>query len=267
MRTETGGRIVNNGSEIVTAPPLAVRYETFVRVSRAIGARRDPKELFGILMDELHGVVQFDFIGVSLRDQDSDGFQNYFIDIASRSELVPEEKLTPEEMLTSWVYEHQEALLRSTDEMEPCYGRLQAFLKRLHIRSICTLPLTTAHRKLGAITFCSKQVDTYSPNEIRFVSQVVDYIALAFDDALNFAALRRASEELQSKNDRLRLLLDVTNQVVSNLELRDVLRTISQDVRRVMQCDYAGLSLPEAENQQLRLYALDFPEGKGFFHE
>ncbi len=259
--------IVNNDLEALAAPALAMRYETLVRVSQAIGAHGDPKELFGILMDELHGVVQFDLIGVSLRDQDSDTFKNYFIDMTSRSELIPEEKLTPEETLTLWVYKRQEPLVTSTDEMEPRYGRLQAILKRLHIRSICALPLTTAHRKLGAITFGSKQADAYSPNDIRFLSQVADYIALAFDDALNFAALRQASEELQSKNDRLRLLLDVTNQVVSNLELRDVLRTISQDVRRVMQCDYAGLSLPEAKNQQLRLYALDFPEGKGFFHE
>jgi formate hydrogenlyase transcriptional activator len=244
-----------------------MRYETLVRVSQAIGAHGDPKELFGILMDELHGVVQFDLIGVSLRDQDSDTFQNYFIDMTSRSELVPEEKLTPGETITSWVYERQEPLLKSTDEMEPCYGRLQAILKRLYIRSICALPLTTAHRKLGAITFGSKQVDAYSPNNIRFVSQVADYIALAFDDALNFAALRRTSEELQTKNDHLQLLLDVTNQVVSNLELRDLLRAISQDVRRVMQCDYASLALPDAENKQLRLYAVDFPEGKGFLHE
>src|SRR6266852_7090741 len=227
-------------------------------MSRAIGAHRDLKELFGILVNELHRVVQFDLIGVSLRDKNSDTFQNYFIDMTSRSELAPEEKLTPEETLTLWVYEQQEPLLRSTNEMEPRYGRLQAMLKRLHIRSTCALPLTTAHRKLGVITFCSKQVGTYSANDIRFVSEVAGYIALAFDDALNLAALRRTSEELQSKNDRLRLLLDVTNQVVSNLELRDLLRAISQDVRRVMQCDYAGLSLPDAENKQLRLYALDF---------
>jgi len=258
---------VNSDSEILAAPALAMRYETLVRMSRAVGTHRDLKELFGILMDELHGVMQFDVIGVSLRDRDSDTFQNYFIDMGSRSEFVPEEQLMPEETLTLWVYERQEPLLRSTDEMEPRYGRLQAILKRLNIRSTCTLPLTTAHRKLGVITFCSKQVDIYSPNDIRFLSQVADYIALAFDDALNFEALRRASEELQSKNDRLRLLLDVTNQVVSNLELRDLLRAISQDVRRVMQCDYAGLSLEDVENKQLRLYALDFPEGKGFFHE
>jgi formate hydrogenlyase transcriptional activator len=258
---------VNDDLEVLAAPALAMRYETLVRVSRAIGAHRDLKELFGILMDELHGVVQFDFTGVSLRNQDSGTFQNYFTDMTSRSELVPEEELTAEETLTFWVYERQEPLLRSTDEMEPRYGRLQAILKRLYIRSICALPLTTAHRKLGAITFCSKQVDAYSPSDIRFLSQVADYIALAFDDALHVAALQRASEELQSKNERLRLLLDVTNQVVSNLELRDLLRAISHDLRRVMQCDYAGLSLPDRENSQLRLYAVDFPEGKGFLQE
>ena len=35
----------------------------------------------------------------------------------------------------------------------------------------------------------------------------------------------------------------------------------------MMQCDYAGLSLPDAENKQLRLYAVDFPESKGFLQE
>jgi formate hydrogenlyase transcriptional activator len=267
MRMEAHGVIVNNDADLVAASPLAVQYETLVRVSQAIRAHGDLKELFGVLADELNRVVQFDFIGISLRDKNSGTFQNYFIDVTTRTELLPDEELTPEETLTLRVYERQESQLRSTSDLEPRYNRLQAMLRRLNIRSICALPLTTAHRKLGAITFGSKHVDTYSPGEVRFVSEVAGYIALAFDDALNFAALRQASEELQRKNDRLQLLLDVTNQVVSNLELRDLLRAISQDVRRVMQCDYAGLSLPDAENKNLRLYAVDFPEGKGFLQE
>src|ERR1700724_3725006 len=113
MRTETGGKIVNNDSQVVTASPLAVRYETLVRVSQAIAAHGDLKELFGMLANELHRVVQFDFIGVSLRDKNLPTFQNYFIDMTGRSELVPEEKLTPEETLALWVYERQEPLLRS----------------------------------------------------------------------------------------------------------------------------------------------------------
>jgi formate hydrogenlyase transcriptional activator len=53
---------------------------------------------------------------------------------------------------------------------------------------------------------------------------------------------------------------------VSNLELRDVLRAISANVRRVMHCDAVGVQLLEAEHQ-LRLYALDFPDSQGFLQE
>src|SRR5260370_17732108 len=77
----SGGAPVNTDSEVLPPPAPAMRYETLVRMSRAIGAHRDLKELFGILVDELHGVLQFDVIAVSLRDRDSDTFQNYFIDI------------------------------------------------------------------------------------------------------------------------------------------------------------------------------------------
>src|ERR1700722_276780 len=267
MPTETGDMIVNDGAEVVAASPLAMRNETLLRVSRAVGAYGDLRKLFGVLVNEMHGVVRFDVVGVSLRDEGSDTFRNYFIDMSNQSEPVREVQLASEEVLTLRVYERQEPVLRSGDEMAECHGRLRTILQGSQIGSICALPLTTAHRKLGVIVFGSKQVDTYSPNDVGFVSQVVNYIALAFDDALNFAALRRTSEELRSKNDRLRLLLDVTNQLVSNLELRDLLRAVSQDVRRVMQCDYAGLSLTDADGKQLRLYAVAFPEGKGFLQE
>src|SRR5260370_36833851 len=84
----SGGAPVNSDSEVLAAPALAMRYETLVRMSRAIGAHRDLKELFGILMDGLHGVVQFEIIGGSLRNRDSDTFRNYFVDMGSRSEFV-----------------------------------------------------------------------------------------------------------------------------------------------------------------------------------
>jgi formate hydrogenlyase transcriptional activator len=74
-------------------------------------------------------------------------------------------------------------------------------------------------------------------------------------------------DERKQAEDRLQLLLDVTNQVVSNLQLRDLLRAISGNIRRVMQCDCASLALPNSEGKQLQLNVLDFPESKGFFHE
>src|SRR4029077_1895175 len=66
---------------------------------------------------------------------------------------------------------------------------------------------------------------------------------------------------------RLRLLLDVTNQVASKLQLRDLLRAISASVRRVMQCDLVGVFLPDLEGDKLQTFVLDFPESKGFIRE
>ena len=78
---------------------------------------------------------------------------------------------------------------------------------------------------------------------------------------------RRTRAELQRESDRLKLLPDMTNTLVSNLELRDLLRAISASLRQGMHCDAVGVLLPDSERRQLRLLALDFPETKGFSKE
>ena len=79
--------------------------------------------------------------------------------------------------------------------------------------------------------------------------------------------LQDAQAELRGEKDRLKLLLDLNNSMVSKLELRDLLRVISASVRRVMLCDSVGVYLPDPETGELKLYALDFPAAKGFLHE
>src|SRR5713226_4251984 len=74
-------------------------------------------------------------------------------------------------------------------------------------------------------------------------------------------------DKRKQAEDRLQLLLEVTNQVVSNLQLRDLLRAISGSVRRVMQCDLVGVFLPDSEGNRLQTFVLDFPESKGFIRE
>jgi len=74
-------------------------------------------------------------------------------------------------------------------------------------------------------------------------------------------------DERKQAEDRLQLLLDVTNQVVSNLQIDDLLRAISASVRRVMQCDVVYVCLPRSDVNRLRVFVLDFPESKGFIRE
>jgi formate hydrogenlyase transcriptional activator len=79
--------------------------------------------------------------------------------------------------------------------------------------------------------------------------------------------LHRIQAELRGEKNRLKLLLDLNNSMVSKLELRELLRVISASVRRLMQCDSVGVNLPDPESGELKLYALDFPGAKGFLRE
>jgi len=79
--------------------------------------------------------------------------------------------------------------------------------------------------------------------------------------------LRQSETDLRTKNDRLKLLLNVTNQITSSLELREVLRAVSSNIRDAMHCDAVFVSLVDSASGTARLCVLDFPKGKGLINE
>ncbi|HJX15541.1 MAG TPA: sigma 54-interacting transcriptional regulator [Candidatus Deferrimicrobiaceae bacterium] len=253
---------------IRTEAPIEERYEALVRLSKAISAHRDPKELFCVLASELRSLVSFDAIGVVLYDEAANRIRPPLLELCSRPGLLLQPDIATEETMASWVYQHQQPLVVSFADQEARLPRgIVDQMRKFGLLSACVIPMTTAHRRLGSIGVGSERPDAYSGEEVRFLALVADIVALAVDDALNFEASQVAQEELRREKDRLKLLLDLTNRIVSNLELRDLLRTISATLRQVMQCDVAGVALPDPESSRLRVYAFDFPEGKGYVRE
>jgi PAS domain S-box-containing protein len=74
-------------------------------------------------------------------------------------------------------------------------------------------------------------------------------------------------DDRKKAEERLQLLLDVTNQLVSNLQLQDLLRAISTSIRRVMHCDLVSVCFPDSELKKFQTFVLDFPASKGFIRE
>src|SRR5467141_25324 len=244
----------------------ATRYESLVGVSNAIGTHRDPKDLFSALVSELHRVVRFDYIGVSIRDEKSNTFHRHFVDSETEAAIPP----GPEAMEESdawWVYQNQEPLVTSLETHDARFSKLQEILKKYGVHCVCTLPLTTAHSKVGTLAFASKAPDIYTTEEVHFLSVVAEQIALAFDNALLFDAAQASQQQLLKKNERVGLLLELTNHVVSNLEFRDLLRAVVASTRRVMGCDGVGITLLDTDNTHLRIYALDFDYTGESVHE
>jgi formate hydrogenlyase transcriptional activator len=241
---------------------VAARYEALIRVSQAVSAYHEPKKLFEVLVNELRQVIEFDGIGIAQYDEATNTIQwHVSIHCDEPSLTLPPACTEQKETMTCWVFRNQRPLVIPCVNRETRFPHTMELLKKHKMQSVCMLPLTTVHRRIGGLFIASERPDAYSEDEVRFLGLVADQMALAIDDALNFDASRTAQEQLK-------LLLDLTNSVVSTLDLRELLRNISGNLRRLMRCDLVGVGLPDAEsNRHLRLYALDFPESRGFVRE
>jgi formate hydrogenlyase transcriptional activator len=229
---------------------LGPRYESLIRLAEAIRSHRDQKDLFKLLADELHQVVPFD----AMAQCDNAGNKvNWHFSEAYDSQRFRVSDIPKEESVAWWVVTTQQPLVLQVGDEETRFRATIEVLEKRGLRSLCALPLSTAHSRLGSLVFSSQLADAYSPEEVRFLSLVAGQVALAMDDALNF--------------QRLKLLLDLTNRVVSKLDLRELLREVSASIRRVMQCDGVGVALSDPETGQLRIYAFDHPGSKGTVHE
>jgi formate hydrogenlyase transcriptional activator len=241
----------------VSEESTAERYESLIRIATSIRSQDDPRQLFGILVHELGRVLQFD--AIAQYDEGSNKVDWHVCPGCLRPHAAPAD-LNKEGTIAAWVFDRQEPLVLGTLDRETRFPGSMDVMRKAGLQSVCAFPLTTAHRRLGSLVIASLHRNAYSPEEVRFCGLVASQIALAMDDTINFRASKRAQE-------RLELLLDLTNRVVSSLNLRDVLREISANIRRVMQGDGVGIDLLSPEDHKLRLYALDFPNNRGLIQE
>jgi formate hydrogenlyase transcriptional activator len=79
--------------------------------------------------------------------------------------------------------------------------------------------------------------------------------------------LKQTESLLKIERDRLRLLLDVQQALVANLDLSSLFASLAARLREVTGCDLIGLSLPDATNGQLRQRMVNYREGKGLITE
>src|SRR5882724_1157578 len=243
----------------------AERYGALFRISEALSACGEPEELARVLADQLRDLIRFDHLDVLIFKENSSEIEWH----GWGTEPVAFPDLPVEETSSWHVYNTQEPCHIADWEAEAAFPQLKRLLEKggLKVGSVIRVPLTTAHRRLGTLGICSQSRNAYRSEDVRFLQLLARGVALAIDDALNLRKSQAARLELERQNARLKLLLDLTNRITSNLDLTELLRAISGSVRQVMECDVVAISLVDLESGNFRIYAVDFPESKGLLHE
>src|SRR5712675_2428088 len=214
------------------------RYEALFRVSQTLISIRSSEELFSLLARELRAVVNFYVMGVGIYDEKA--HEMHTTSYGEPGVPLQAPQFAPEETFSWWVYQQQQPLIIPFLDTETRFPAVAEMLKSRGVRSVCALPLTTVHRRLGGLAVGSIEADAYSNEEVSFLSLVANQVALAVDDALNFDASQHAKEALRTSEESFRLIVDSIPAFAWYASPDGKLEFVSQ------QClDYFGMTLDE----------------------
>jgi formate hydrogenlyase transcriptional activator len=235
------------------------QYLTLLELSKAIASHRDLTQLFHDLACRLQMLFKFRSLAVMFHDSSRNIMRCHFLETCAPTKWQAPTEVPMEGSIAGWVWEHQKPVVVHDIALEDRFP----FAKTIPdhpIKAVCSFPLTTANQRLGVLNFWSDEAGVYDQLDLEFSGLLAGQIAVAIEAQCH-------QQKLARERDRSRMLLEINNTLVSNLNLRELLSAISGCVKRVMPHDVAGLALHDPRIDKLRMTALEFPEHEDVFIE
>jgi formate hydrogenlyase transcriptional activator len=257
--------------------PLAITCEQLTRerdrlrllleVSESIASHRDLDALFRDLAERLPRVVPFDYINLVIHDPGRQVMRVHILVAPEHSTIKPGMELPVDGSVSGLVWATQQAVKVENLSEETRFPQLLPLLQENGVQSLCALPLTTALRRIGSLGFGSLTPRVYDEEDLNFMQQVAAQVAVAVDNVLHDESAQAAQRQLTRDRDRLQLLLEVNNAVVSHLDLDQVFTAVSACLRRVIPHEGSSLLLYDSETGQYRVHVLLFGKNDSFVEE
>jgi formate hydrogenlyase transcriptional activator len=242
-------------------------YLTLLELSKVIASHRNLNDLFHDLAARLHHLFEFQSISVMLHDGARNVMRLHILETSEPAFRQLPDEVPMEGSITGWVWQNQEPVVVHDVDQETRFPIAQVLRGKFPVKSFISLPLTTAHQRVGVLNIVSDKAGVYDRLDLEFARLVAAQIAIAVDNAFNFQEAQCYQHQLARERDRLQLLLEINNMLVSNLNLHELLSAISVCLRKVVPHDVAGLALYDPKTDQLRVSALEFPSNEDLFVE
>jgi formate hydrogenlyase transcriptional activator len=225
-------------------------HEALFELTHTISGHSDLDSLSRALFQSLKRVVNFDFLVLFLHDESSNSLRLNAIASADKIEGVePSSIPADEDNPAGWVWKNQKRLVIPQVEKEDRWPEIIGRLRERGISSLVMVPMTTGHRRLGILAFGSVAMTETSQEEMEFIQRVTSEFAVTINSYLTQAKYIR-------ERDRLQLLFDVTNSLVSKLSWETLFSAVADQLSKVVKCDVAALALLDKKTGELFLSGL-----------
>jgi len=134
-------------------------------------------------------------------------------------------------------------------------------------RSTYMFPVSTSQQRYGILVVTKDRGQEFVPEDVELLRSLASHVAVALECALARDCAEQYQHQLANEHDRLRLLLEINNHLVSKLDISDVFRSASASIRSYFGNDFTGFWVLAKDSHQLQSVVLDFPGANGLLAE
>jgi formate hydrogenlyase transcriptional activator len=239
--------------------PDAEIYKALFDLSQSLAGHTDLETLCGSLAGSLRRVVSFDFLALVLHDPVHDQLRLHAVSADRPYKDKDKEIVLPADgdHFGARVWREQKPLVLSPLEQgaEPSDVIQEALEVGIH--ALTLVPLSNGDRRLGILGFGFSAPFQPDGEALAFLQRVASEVAVSVDGYLTRQALLR-------ERDRMRVLFEITNALVSKLPIDELFSAISEQLNRVVAHDFAVVGLLDKTTGELHLSGLHSPGGIWF---
>jgi formate hydrogenlyase transcriptional activator len=247
-------RHLNQSSFFSGSDEFSRHYQALLQTADPVATAGSMRGLFTELLKQFEKNIRFDHLDFSLHDparnvlvvhpllQKGTFDMPGEVPVAGSLELVLRQHHTIEVLVV---------------EAEAGFSDLRVLAKTGGFQSFRVVPLATERRTLGTLAVGRVSPGSFSEEDIRFVHHVAELVALVLENAL-------MADVLSKERSRLETLLNVSNALVSSLNVHKLFQQVSASIRRVMRQGFTHLALYDETGDAMRTYVLDVADNRDF---
>ena len=134
-------------------------------------------------------------------------------------------------------------------------------------RSSYVFPVSTSQQRYGILVATKDRGQEFIPEDVELLRSLASHVAVALECAVARDSAELYQRQVVKERDRLRLLLEINNHIVSKLDINELFRSAAASIRTYFRDDFAGFWLIDKKSSQLECVVLDFPSSKGSLTE
>ena len=179
------------------------KYRTLLEINNAIVSIFECDQLFKTITQEFQKVTDFDRTGITLYDAVKDNFKIYVLETtADLLSLRRGADIPRDSSGMGWAFDNKQPLYRPEIPGEKQFYEDEFFLNE-GLRSVLYLPLITKAKVLGTFQIASKEPFGYSEDDIEFLLQVANQLAIAIENVLTYEEVQTLRDQLHKENTYL----------------------------------------------------------------